>query len=237
VNHLHPPFDNPAVRRAALAAISQADVQIAGWGTDPTTWRTRVGFFTPGSPMASPDGLDALKEPPDLDRARRMLHESGYDGAKALMITSTLPWLNAAAQVIVGAWHSIGLNVELLTGDVAMLIQRLNNKGPIDAGGWSAETDAMSGMAAFDPISNPLMRGDASAFGWPTIPRLEELRNAWLAAPELAARKEICRQMQVLCFDQLPYMPTGLVLRPTAYSKSLTGVLHGVPLFWNVRRV
>ena len=238
LNHLHPPFNNPAVRRAALAAISQADVQIAGYGTDTATWRTHIGFFSPESPMASADGLDVLTEPPDLDRARQMLKESGYDGAKTLMISSpNVPWLNAAAQVIVAAWKAIGFNVDLLTGDVASLIQRLNNKGPLDAGGWSAETDSMAGVGAFDPVGNPLMRGDGSILGWPAIPRLEELRDAWLTAPDLAARKEICRQIQLLCFDQLPYIPTGLALRPTAYSKSLTGVLHGVPLFWNVRRV
>ncbi len=237
LNHLQKPFDNPAVRRAALAAISQADVQIAGYGTDPAMWRAHVGFFAPDSPMACPDGLDALKEPPDLDRARRMLAESGYDGAKVLMITTpTVPWVNAAAQVVEQAWHTIGFSVELLAGDVAALIQRLGNKGPIDAGGWSAECDSSAGMAAFDPISNSSMRGDGSSFGWPAIPPLEELRSAWLTAPDLATRKEICRQIQLLCFDQLPYIPTGLALRPTAYSKSLTGVLHGVPLFWNVRR-
>ena len=238
LNHLNPPFNDPAVRRAALAAISQADVQIAGYGTDPATWRTHVGFFAPESPMASPDGMDALREPPDLDRANRLLAASGYGGAKVLMITTPIvPSLNAAAQVIVQAWQRIGFNVELLASDVASLIQRLSNKGSIDAGGWSAETDSMAGIAALDPISNPQMRGDGSAFGWPTIPRLEELRSAWLTAPDIAARKEICRQIQLLCFDQLPYIPTGLALQPTAYSKSLTGVLRGVPLFWNVRRV
>jgi peptide/nickel transport system substrate-binding protein len=122
-----------------------------------------------------------------------------------------------------------------MTGDVAALIQRLNNKGPVDAGGWSAEADSSAGMSAFDPIGNSLMRGDGSAFGWPNIPRIEELRNAWLAAPDIAAQKEICRQLQLVCFDQLPYIPTGIALRPTAYSKRITGVLHGVPLFYNVR--
>ena len=34
-NHLHPPFDNPAIRRALLGAISQADYMTAVIGTDP----------------------------------------------------------------------------------------------------------------------------------------------------------------------------------------------------------
>jgi peptide/nickel transport system substrate-binding protein len=237
LNHLHPPFDNPATRRAALAAISQADVQAAGYGTDPATARTHVGYFAPDSAMASPDGLDALKEPPDLDHARRQLKESGYAGQKVVMIsTPSVPWLYAAAQVIMQAWQQIGFNVELAAGDLATLIRQLSNKGPVTAGGWSAETDSMAGMAAGIPIANSLMRGDGSSFGWPTIPRLEELRSAWLTSPSEAERKEICRQMQLLCFQEVPYIPTGVALRPTAYSKSLHGVLHGIPLFHNVRR-
>jgi peptide/nickel transport system substrate-binding protein len=226
------------VRRVALAAISQADVQIAGYGTDPAMWRAHVGFFAPDSAMASNDGLEALKEPPDLDRARQMLKASGYNGEKVVMLTTPIvPWLSAAAEVIVAAWQGIGFNVELVAGDVAALIQRLNNKGPVESGGWSAETDSSAGMSVFDPVSNSLMRGDGSAFGWPKIPQLEELRSAWLVAPDAASRKEICRQIQVLCFDQLPDIPTGIALRPTAYQKTLSGVLHGVPLFYNVRRV
>jgi peptide/nickel transport system substrate-binding protein len=35
-NQLHPPFDNPAIRRAVLGAIDQADVMNAVAGTDHT---------------------------------------------------------------------------------------------------------------------------------------------------------------------------------------------------------
>ena len=41
------------VRRAAMAAISQADVMTAIAGTDRTMWRDKCGFFLPGTPMAS----------------------------------------------------------------------------------------------------------------------------------------------------------------------------------------
>jgi peptide/nickel transport system substrate-binding protein len=236
LNHLQPPFDNPATRRAALAAISQQDVQIAAYGTDPTTWRTHVGYFPPDSAIASADGLDALKEPPDLDRARRMLKDSGYNGQKTVILYNpAVPWHNAGAQVVAQAWHDIGFDVEL-AGDMTTLVKRMGNKGPVDAGGWSAEIDAMAGLAADIPVSNYLMRGDGSTYGWAIMPRMEVLRSAWLVAPDLAARREISRQMQVLCFDQVPYIPTGMALRPTAYSNTLTGVLHGVPLFYNVQR-
>ena len=56
-NHLHPPSNNPAIRRALLGAMDQSDAMNALAGTDRTYWRDRVGLFhqahrspmTPGS--------------------------------------------------------------------------------------------------------------------------------------------------------------------------------------------
>ncbi len=31
-------------------------------------------------------------------------------------------------------------------------------------------------------------------------------------------------------------MPLGQFFQPTVYARSLTGVLRGMPLYWNVRR-
>ena len=47
-NHTLPPFDNPAIRRAVLAAGSQRDFMSAIGGDDRSLWRDNVGFFAPG---------------------------------------------------------------------------------------------------------------------------------------------------------------------------------------------
>ncbi len=44
-NHLHPPFDDPAARRALLPAVVQADYRTAVAGTERGAWRDGVGFF------------------------------------------------------------------------------------------------------------------------------------------------------------------------------------------------
>src|SRR6202030_1774968 len=56
-NHLHPPFDNPAVRRVVLAACDQHDVMTAVAGSVPELVKTDVGIFVPGTPMASDVGV------------------------------------------------------------------------------------------------------------------------------------------------------------------------------------
>ena len=59
MNQLHPPFDNPAIRRALLPALDQADYMQAVAGERTQSWRADVGFFGPAWPMASDAGLDA----------------------------------------------------------------------------------------------------------------------------------------------------------------------------------
>jgi peptide/nickel transport system substrate-binding protein len=78
-NHLHKPFDNPEVRRAVASAMSQGDYMQAVVGEDSTLWK-HAGFFTPGTPMASDVGLEAMKGPRDLEAAKRALAAAGYNG-------------------------------------------------------------------------------------------------------------------------------------------------------------
>jgi peptide/nickel transport system substrate-binding protein len=238
-NFLHPPYDNPAVRRAALAAISQSDFMSAMIGTDRSLWRLPCGFFTPGSPMASDAGMEAIKDPPDLARAREMLKASGYAGEKlVLLATGTIELISNQAQVAADAFAKIGFNVELQLYDTAAADQKIRNKGPVAQGGWSAYSNTTTGMAASNPAAHGFIRGhgEQAIWGWPSLPRLEELRNAWFEAPTLAAQQDICRRIQLHCFETVPFVPTGVFLSPVAYRANLIDIRRGIAQFYGVRR-
>jgi peptide/nickel transport system substrate-binding protein len=82
-NHLHPPFDKPAVRRVLLEAASQADFMTAAAGTDPKMWRDGIGIFAPGTPMASNAGMDVITGPKrDLPALKAALREADYQGER-----------------------------------------------------------------------------------------------------------------------------------------------------------
>jgi len=239
LNHLQPPFDNPAIRRALFGAINQEDFAIANAGTDRTLWRTGVGFFPPDSPMASDAGMEALTGPRDLDRARREIAAAGYKGERVVMLTtSDWPEMMRRANVTVDLMTKLGMKVDLLVSDWGTMAQRRLNQGPVDQGGWSCATYDMVGTDLIDPAVNPLLRGNGKNGrpGWPTSPRIEELRNAWLDAADLATRKRIAAEMQLQAFQDVPYIPLCLVYYYTAYRTDLTGVLPGFTVFWNVRR-
>src|SRR5262249_52628650 len=80
MNHLHPPFNDARVRRALLPAIVQSDYLRAVVGDDPSMWQEGVGFFTPGSAMASDVSMEALTGPRSVEAARAALAAAGYHG-------------------------------------------------------------------------------------------------------------------------------------------------------------
>jgi peptide/nickel transport system substrate-binding protein len=238
-NFLNPPYDNPAIRRAALSAVSQADVMTAVAGTDHAMWRDGVGFFLPGSALASTEGVQAVSGPRDLEASRRMLAASDYKGEPlVLMAPSDIATAYAQGAVVADAWKKIGFNVDLQSPDWGTVLQRLANRGPIDKGGWNAFSNFTLGVNTFNPAAHNYIRGSGknATFGWADIPELERLRTAWFDAPDVPAQREICRQMQLVAFETVPYVPTGIFYQPTAYHKTLSGVLKGLPLFYNVRK-
>ncbi len=226
-NFLHPPFDNPAVRRALLPAIDQRAFMNAAIGTDPELSRLPAGVFTPGTPLANDAGLEVLTGPRDVERAKRLLRESGYRGERVVMLSSTdLPVLQGLAEVAADLMRRIGFNVDFQAMDWGTAIQRRPNRGTVDQGGWSAFCTTWEGLDTSVPGSHQPIRGHGAAAwaGWPTIPRLEELREAWFDAPDQAAERRVAEEIQRTVWQEVPFIPLGLVLPRQAYRRSLTGL-------------
>jgi peptide/nickel transport system substrate-binding protein len=79
--------------------------------------------------------------------------------------------------------------------------------------------------------------GKQGWFGWPTDAKLEALREQWFDAPDVAAQKTICEQIQLQAFESVPFMPVGQWYYPWAFRKDLTDFVKCANvLFWNVRR-
>ena len=97
---------------------------------------------------------------------------------------------------------------------------------------------SFSSFDFLDPSAHFPLRGNGAGawVGWPSIPRLEELRDAWFVAPDLDGQKRIAREMQTIAMDELPFVPVGAYKSMTALRRNLTGRVKGMALFWNLRR-
>ncbi|WP_419898956.1 ABC transporter substrate-binding protein [Roseomonas sp. USHLN139] len=238
-NQLHPPFDNPAIRRAFLAGINQADYMIATMGSDTSLWKDRVGFFTPGSPLANEAGLEALTAPRSLDRVKQALAEAGYKGEKVVFIVpSDLPALNAMSEITADLFRRVGINLDYQALDWGTVLPRLSSRNAPDKGGWSVWCNYLPGIVAVNPAGNSFMRGigQRGPVGWPSSERLEALRDSFLEATDPAEQRRIAAEMQRQAFQDLPYIPTGFYYQPTAYRTSLRNIVEGFPMFWGVEK-
>ncbi len=240
-NHLQPPFNNPAVLRALMLAIDQTACMQAIVGDDPAMIQLPHGFFCPGTPMATEAGLDPLKGPRDLAKAREALKAAGYAGEKVAMLVATdYAQFKAIGEVMADAMGKVGMNVDYVATDWGTMLQRRNNKGPVAQGGWSCFNTGWEGMDQMDPSNHYAIRGNGDKPGawpgWCTSEKLEALREAWFEAPTLEAQQAICRDMQLQCMVDVPSIPLGKYIQPTAYRTNLTGVMKGFPVFWNVKK-
>ncbi len=240
LNHLHPPFDKPAVRRVMLQAMSQADFMTAAAGTNPEMWRDGVGIFTPKTPMASQAGLDVLTAPkPDLATLAKAMHDAGYQGEKiVLMSPSDQAVLTAQCDVAMDMMQKLGMHVDLAVMDWGTLVQRRASKAPPAKGGWNMFITGWSGLDMATPVTNQTLRcnGPKAWFGWPDLPPVQGLIDQWLDAPEGPAQQKIAADLQAKALQLVPYLPTGQYFYRTAARRDITGIIPGQFVFWNVRR-
>jgi peptide/nickel transport system substrate-binding protein len=238
MNALQPPFNNAALRRAVLSAISQDDYMSVAGG-DPANWRDGIGVFCPASPMATQAGMQVLTGPRDLTAAKKSVAASGYNNERAvLLVPSDFPVLKALGDVGADLLKNIGINVDAQYSDWGSMVQRLAKPDPVDQGGWSLFHTYWSGLDQFDPAVHVYLRGNGKAAtrGWPTSEKLEVLRDQWLFSGDDAERKRIAAAMQEQAFVDVPYAPLGQILAPMVYRRTITEVLTGYALFWNLKK-
>jgi peptide/nickel transport system substrate-binding protein len=238
-NCLQPPFDNAAIRRALLGAVDQAEFMTAAIGDDRTQWEDRVAVFNPGSPLDSKTGIEVMTGPRDLAKVRRDIVAAGYRGETVVLLGAVdLPLENAYVALAADLLTRVGMNVDLVNVDWGATVQRRASRQPTDKGGWSAFFTNLTWTNNYDPAAHLGLRGTGPAawFGWPTMPRMEALRAAWFDAPDLAAQKAICSEMERQFWIDVPYIPLGCVYTPTAYSVGLTQPRTGFLQAYDVMR-
>lgn len=239
LNAMQPIFNDKRMRQALLPAINQSDFMIAAVGTDPAHYEVGTGFFPPGAPSASTAGLEPLTGPRDLAKAKRLFKEAGYAGQTVRLLGNSGTTITGSlALVAADLFRRLDLNLDTALLESTAVAQRRRSMEPVERGGWSVSCWSFPGLMFENPATHILLRGNGKDawFGWPDVPKLEELREAWLAAPDAAAQNRIAREIQVVGMDELPCIPLGVSHRYTAHSRALQDRVVGLPIFWNIKR-
>jgi peptide/nickel transport system substrate-binding protein len=238
-NHLHPPFNHPKARQALLWMVKQEDYLRAVVG-DPKFWRTCGAYFMCGAPFETDVGSEPLMKQ-DFNKAQQLMKEAGYNGEPVVLMDPTdIPILHNASLVTAQLLKKIGINVQVQAMDWSTLTSRRAEKKPPAEGGWNLFHTWATGADVSSPINNIGTSGgceEKAWFGWPCNAEIEKLRDTWARATDLVKQKEIVVELQRMLYETVPYVNFGQWFLPTAYRKSLKGVIVSpVPFFWNITK-
>ncbi len=238
-NHLHKPFDNPAVRRAALAAFSQEPFLKAQVGIK-ELYRTCPSMFTCGTPYGSPAGSE-IQSKSNMKKAQEALKASGYDGTPVVLMKPTdLASIQKLPDVAAQLLRQAGFKVDLQAMDWQTLVGRRAKKDAPDKGGWNMFLTAWQSHDIWNPIANAALetRGEKSGwFGWAKDDRMEELRAQFMRATDDAQKKKLADAIQARAFEIATHAPLGEYVQPVAARKNISGffVTNG-NLYWNLKK-
>lgn len=238
-NQIFPPFDNPRIRRAVLQAINQQEFMEAVVGAG-QPYDAKTGLFTPNTRLANDAGMAALSGKNDLSALKREIEAAGYKGEKIIYLEPTdVPRINAIAEVGADMMRKLGFNLDVIATDWGTTVQRSVSRQPPEKGGWHMFSAFTGGWDCSSPGCHQGMRGNgAGAYnGWPTLPKLEALRDEWLFASDRENDTALARAMQEQALVDVPYLPLGSYYQPVAYRANLTGLVPGLVQFTGIRRV
>ena len=234
-NHLLPPFDDAAVRRAALMAMDQEDYLAAGVG-DPQYWQTCYSVFPCGTPLENEAGSEVM-ETADPEAAKAALAETGYDGTPVVIMQPTdIPVLSAFSLVTAESLREAGFTVDMQAMDWATLTSRRASREPVADGGWNMFHTWWIGADVIDPMAIAFS-GDPEAgwFGWADDAALEEARAAFATATDEAERKRLAEEVQARLWEIGASGELGQFFVPVAYRNTVEGLIKSpVQFFWNM---
>jgi peptide/nickel transport system substrate-binding protein len=235
MNQLYPPFNNPKIRQAVLHAVNQEDYLEAQVG-NVEYFKQCKAMFVCDTPLGSDVGAPPK---PDLDLAKKLLKEGGYDGTTVIVMQPTdIAILAPLAPVTVQAMRSIGMKVDMQSMDWQTLVGRRAKQDPPAQGGWNMFHTTWVNADMLTPVQNLGVNGRGKTggwFGWPQDDEVEKLRDAFVRSTDPAKQKEIATEIQKRAYDDVMWIPTGIYYQPSAWRTNLSGVLKApVPFFWNI---
>jgi peptide/nickel transport system substrate-binding protein len=237
-NWVHPPFDNPRIRQAAMIALSQDQI-LKGMVGDAKYFRTCFSSFSCDSPIATDAGMSGMVRG-DARRAAALLKEAGYDGTPVLIPHPTdLSVLNNLGPLAKQQLERAGFKVQLAPSDWQSMTMRLRKKDRPAEGGWSAYMSSLDWTDADNPIDRNAFNTNCktSFLGWPCDDKMESLREAYSRALDNGTRKALARQIQERNAEIVAFIPLGEFSALSARSPRLERTFkQPIPLFWGLKK-
>jgi peptide/nickel transport system substrate-binding protein len=238
MNFLHKPFSDVRARQALLYLVDQDTFMKASVG-DPKWYKPCPSIFGNNTAYTNDANTDWFKHGVDLDKARQLFKDAGYNGERVIVLQATnIAFMSNSEQLIAAQLKKIGVNAELAPSDWGGVVTRRAVKAPPDQGGWNIFVTSDSDYSHSDPIglAGFQANGDKAWYGWPKSDEFEALRAKWASAGSLEDQKQLARQMQTVFWGFVPTVICGSYVQPQAYRTNTKGWI-GMPEILPFRNV
>jgi peptide/nickel transport system substrate-binding protein len=240
VNHLNPPFDNPKIRQALQWAVEQKPFLQAAYGDRTEAYLECAAVFFCNGPYASDVNTERVLTR-DVEKAKALLAEAGYDGTPVLLPHVTDIATHDAYYSVLGPMlEEAGFVVNDEPTDWATVATRRASKEPVANGGWNVFFTGWGYIDQINPMTNVYVAGACGDgwFGWACDEELQKLRGEFAVETDPAKQKALTERMQTIAHDIVSFVPLGQSFPSQGIAANLEGFLESpVPFFWNVRRV
>lgn len=198
-NKKHGPFTDQKLRQAVSMCFDREQTLIAAYSIKDLT-RLDPSMAAPETTWYSTAGKDVYQKV-DLDAAKKLVQESGYDGTPLRWITTKqyAYHYNTAAYVKQGM-EEIGLKVELVTSDWPTVVERR-----ADPTAWELIVAGLSG--SWFPATQ--LFNDPTWPGFWVSDKRDKLVGDMVQASDSTKLKQILDEYQSLIYEELPFMKIG----------------------------
>ena len=217
-------FTNVKLRQAALAATSVDPIAAAAFGV-PEFYRLDPSIAAPETPWFTDEGKDVFNKP-DLEKAKALLKEGGYDGTPVRWMSTKEYFYNYNAGVVFKQQlEAVGFKIDLQVMDWATLVKRRSDSKEYDIFVTAHESYA-------HPVLQPFV-GDTWP-GWWTMPEKNEVAAKIMAETDEQKQLDLIKQLQRLFYTDVPAIKYGEYFVLRARSNKVMGTTNpSDPYFWN----
>jgi len=222
------PLQDVRVRQAIAHAIDRQAILervLFGFGEVGS-----MGFLPPANPFFNPDLIDYAY---DVEQARALLEEAGYDGTPIQLAYST-DWIMASprvVEIIEAGLDAAGLTVETVVMDQASIdaaaVEGSYEIGVFGFGGLGGDPDQLRRSFA----SQSQARGFSRALGYHN-PDFDALAGTQLGMTDPAARQDAIFDMQSILAEDLPVLPLYYTARVVVFNADVFDNWYYTPGGW-----
>ena len=217
-------FSNVKLRQAVQTAVSVEPLAAAAFGV-PEFYRIDPSMAAPETPWFSDVGKDVWNKP-DLEKAKALVKEGGYDGTPVRWLSTKEYFYNYTAAVVYKQQlEAIGFKIDLQIMDWATLIKRRSDPKEYDV--------FITGTGSY---GHPILLnvfGDGWP-GWWTLPEKNEVAAKVMSETDPKKQQELIVRMQELVYQDVPYHKYGEYFALRARSTKLQGTINPPdPFMWN----